>query len=307
MRHLPAFKAGGGKGVTMWDKSPPTLLFTFAIIHVHMLHIADFPTPFGFLLAAGNLHNIRPYQTTHPWACAKREKVKDFGYGVQPTSPPSRHPTVVPTSTSPHTSICGSILSFFRELTFAVVLIDLARIHLPFQACSPLSHEPSLAPDPPYPSYALEPAPSDSAHSMVFTEPLSPPDPPEPVFALRSFASFVFRLQPSIESSFFPTVCRISHRVLFVHTCLASTTSLIQHCHAPNFIVNHPRACHSALTRPHRTSLSRTLSSPTSVLVLSASVSSATSCMLLSMPSFIVAIVPLLPPSFSSVLCCNGG
>ena len=87
---------------------------------------------------------------------------------------------------------------------------------------------------------------------MVFAEPLSPPDPPDPVFALLSLASFVFRPRPSTESLFFPNVFRISHRVLFVHSCLASAASSIRHSHAMNFVVDHPRACHSTLTRPHK-------------------------------------------------------
>ena len=89
----------------MWDKFPPAFLFTFPIIHVHMLHIADLPTPSGFLLVAGNLHDICPHQTTHPLVCAKREKVKDFGDGDQLGSPSSRHPTAMSASAGPEPCI----------------------------------------------------------------------------------------------------------------------------------------------------------------------------------------------------------
>ena len=67
--------------------------------------------------------------------------MKDFGYGDQPGSPPSRHPTTVPASTSLEPSISGPIPSFFRELTSVVFLIDLARLHLTCRARLSFPHE----------------------------------------------------------------------------------------------------------------------------------------------------------------------
>ena len=89
----------------MLDKYSPNYSILIPNIHVHTLHITDLPILSGFHTVAGNLHNIHPHQTAHPPICAKREKVKDFGYGDQPGSPSSRHPTTVPTSPGPEPSI----------------------------------------------------------------------------------------------------------------------------------------------------------------------------------------------------------
>ena len=127
---------------------------------------------------------------------------------------------------------------------------------LPTLRASPhFPHEWPSPPGPPSLPYDLEPsAPSDPPHSMMFSEPPPPSNPPDPVFALLSLPSFISRVRPPTRSSFFPTVCRISHGVLSARACLASGASLIRHCHTPNFVVDHPRARHSALTQPHRTS-----------------------------------------------------
>ena len=46
------------EGVTMWDKYPPLYFPIYnSYQHVHVLHIADSPSPSGFLLVAGNLHD----------------------------------------------------------------------------------------------------------------------------------------------------------------------------------------------------------------------------------------------------------
>ena len=189
---------------------------------------------------------------------------------------------------------------------------------LPTLRASPhFPHEWPSPPGPPSLPYDLEPsAPSDPPHSMMFSEPPPPSNPPDPVFALLSLPSFISRVRPPTRSSFFPTVCRISHGVLSARACLASGASLIRHCHTPNFVVDHPRARHSAL-RSHiarrvlrfapRTLSTRYISSPTSMLVIFASSPSATSNMLLSAPLSVVAFVPSPPPSFSLVLCCPSG
>ena len=41
----------------MWDNFPFYFPIYISYIHVHMLHIADLPTPSGFFLVAGNLHD----------------------------------------------------------------------------------------------------------------------------------------------------------------------------------------------------------------------------------------------------------
>ena len=107
-----------------------------------MLHIIDLPILSGFRTIAGNLHDIHPHQTARPLVCAKRERVKDFGDGHQPGSPPSRHPTAVPAFASMEPSISEPISSSFRKLASVVVLIDLAQLRLSFRACPSFPHEP---------------------------------------------------------------------------------------------------------------------------------------------------------------------
>ena len=73
--------------------------------------------------------------------------------------------------------------------------------------------------------------------------------------------------------------------MLLVHDCLASAASSIRHYHAPNVVIDHPRlvarplrgqiSCLALRSAP-RTSWTRCVSSPTSVPVVSASVSSGT-------------------------------
>ena len=47
----------GGRDATMWDRYSPYYSILIPNIHVHTLHIDDLPTPSGFLLIAGNLHD----------------------------------------------------------------------------------------------------------------------------------------------------------------------------------------------------------------------------------------------------------
>ena len=162
----------------------------------------------------------------------------------------SRHPPP-PNCTS--TCMCQdgenvrfSVEAIYRGLSLLVSFL---------QARPLVPREPSSPPGPSSPPYGLELSdPFDSPHLTMFAEPLPPPDPPNLIFTHLSLAACIFRARPSTGSSFFPTVCRISHRVLFAQACLTSATSPIRHCPTLNLIADIPRACHSALTQPHRMS-----------------------------------------------------
>ena len=133
-----------------------------------MLHIGDSAPPSGFLLVAGNFHDIRPHQTAHPPVCAKKKKVKDFSDDDQLGSPSSRHPSTLSTFASPKLSIPEAISSSFQELALVVVLIDLGRLRLRFRACPSFPHEPPWPPDPLYPWHIPEPrAPSDPPYPTL--------------------------------------------------------------------------------------------------------------------------------------------
>ena len=103
---------------------------------MHALHITDSPSTPGFLLVAGNLHDIRPHQTcTSTGMCQERElNVRDSGDWFQPGPLRTRQPVSAPVTT-------------FRSRTVNVRIVLPFCSRLPLRKLSPtpiVGHPPQL-------------------------------------------------------------------------------------------------------------------------------------------------------------------